>query len=328
MPKEHGCITEVDGVLVGHATDLESKTGCTAILFENGAVAGIDIGGSAPATRDTEMLQPTNMIERIHAIMLAGGSTFGLRTTDGAQAFLREKGVGYHSSPGVVIPIVPTAAIFDLVVGKPDVQMTPDRRMGLEACRSASKEVSPEGSIGCGTGATCGRILGPDYAMKGGLGSSSITLADGVTVGALVVCNAWGDVVDPDTGTMVAGARSPETNELLDTEAYMFTGGKIETPHFGSNTTLCVVATNAGFSREQITKVANMAQDGIARAIRPSHTFFDGDVVFAVATRAVETQVDLNIVGALGARLIARSIVHGVSIANGGLKTEVKEFET
>lgn len=327
MPREHGCITDVDGVLVGHATDAEGRTGCTAILFENGATAGIDIGGSAPAARETEMLDPLNMITCIHAIMLSGGSVFGLRTADGAQIFLGEQGKGYQSSPGVVVPIVPTAAIFDLEGGEPVARKTPGRQMGLEACRAASKNPSPEGAVGCGAGATCGRILGTAYAMNGGLGSSSIRLENGIVIGALVVCNAWGDVIDPDSGTIVAGARSPDSGAFLDTERYMIEECKIDTPYFGSSTTLCVVATNARFNREQITKIANMAQDGIARAIRPSHTLFDGDIVYAVATGSVEPEINLNIVGALAARLVARSTVHGVSMANNGIKTEVKEFD-
>ncbi len=326
MPREHGCITRVDGVRVGHAVDDDGVTGCSVILFDQGAVAGVDIGGSAPATRETELLDPTNMIERIHGIALTGGSVFGLKSSDGVQSFLRERGVGYRSSAGVIIPIVPAAAIYDLEMGDPAIHHAPDRKMGYSACETASSDMSPEGLVGCGVGATCGRILGNENRMRGGLGSSSITLSNGVTVGTLVVCNAWGDVLDPDTGQIVAGAIDPKTDKFLDTEAYMFAENTVGTTFFGSNTTLCVVATNARFSREQITKIANMAQDGIARAVRPSHTLYDGDIVFAASTGTLETEVNLNIVGALAARLIARSIVHGVSLANGGLKTEVKEF--
>ncbi|HXV62100.1 MAG TPA: P1 family peptidase [Vicinamibacteria bacterium] len=310
------CITDVPGIRVGHAVSTVGHTGCTVILVERGAIAGLDIGGSAPGMRETEMLNPTNMVMRIHAVLLTGGSTFGLNAAGGVQQFLQERDIGFTASTGVIVPIVPTAVIFDLDVGKPRIY--PDRDMGLAASEGATEDASPEGRVGAGIGATVGKVLGSDSAMRGGLGTASVRLANGVTVGALAVCNAWGDVVDPRTGQILAGARQPDDPErFLDTESYIFGQTELATRYFGMDTTLCVVATDGAFTREQITKIAMMAQDGIPRVVRPSHTMFDGDVVFALSTLGRPTQaVDVNIVGSVAARLVETAIVRGVSIAN------------
>lgn len=309
------CITDVPGVTVGHAQSDEVATGCTVVLLENGAIAGVDIGGSAPGTRDTELLNPTNMVFHVHAVLLTGGSTFGLNAAGGVQQFLRERGIGFHSSGGAVVPIVPTAVIFDLDVGNPHIY--PEKEMGYAACLAASNKTSPQGRVGAGTGATCGNVLGSEHAMRGGVGTASMKFEDGFAVGALAVCNAWGDVVDMDTGKIIAGARHPrKKSRFLDTEAYLAGKRKVKTRFFGMDTTLCVVATNARFSREQTTKIAMMAQDGIARVIRPSHTMFDGDVVFALSSG--KKRVDVNIVGTLAARLVARAINRAVLAGNGG----------
>lgn len=310
------CITDVPGIRVGHAVSTEGHTGCTVVLVEHGAIAGVDIGGSAPGMRETEMLNPTNMIVRIHALLLTGGSTFGLNAAGGVQQFLQERDIGFTASTGVVVPIVPTAVIFDLDVGKPRIY--PNRAMGLAACEAATEDVSPEGRIGAGIGATIGKILGSELAMRGGLGTASVRLDNGVTVGALAVCNAWGDVVNPRRGQIVAGARHPEAEtSFLDTESYIFGQTELATRYFGMDTTLCIVATDGAFTREQTTKIAMMAQDGIARVIRPSHTLFDGDVVFALATLGRPAQaVDVNIVGSVAARLVETAIVRGVCLAN------------
>ncbi len=319
-----GCLTDVPGVKVGHAYSVEGRTGCTVVFFERGAIAGVDIGGSAPATRETEILNPTNMIMRIHAIMLAGGSTFGLHAASGVQKYLQDRDIGYRASTGVVIPIVPSAAIFDLDVGKPRIY--PDHAMGHRACENATNSQSEQGPIGAGLGATCGKVLGSDFCMKGGLGTASSRLSNGVVVGALAVCNAWGDVVDFETDQIVAGAHDPKmAGKFLNTEHYIEDVMDFGARFFGMDTTLCVVATNAKFSREQITKIAMMAQDGIARAIRPSHTLFDGDVVFCASTATSAENVDVNIVGSIAARLVSQAIIRGVLAANVSVKPDRNE---
>jgi len=308
-----GCITDVPGVRIGHAQSESGHTGASVLLFERGAMAGIDIGGSAPATRETELLNPTNMIVRIHALLLTGGSTFGLSAAAGVQRFLQEQDIGFHASTGVVVPIVPTAAIFDLDVGRPRIY--PDAHMGYDACCDAKSEPTRQGAVGAGSGAMCGKVLGTTGAMRGGLGTASVTFPDGLIIGALAVCNAWGDVINPNSGEIVAGAKDPNApDRYLNTEDYIIDHRVIETRFFGMDTTLCVVATNARFSREQITKMAMMAQDGIARAIRPSHTMFDGDVVFALSHG--NHKIDVNVAGSIAALLIVQAINRGVREAN------------
>lgn len=311
MEGDADCITDVPGILVGHAHSEAGHTGATVVLAERGAIAGVDIGGSAPGTRETEMLNPTNMVMGIHAVLLTGGSTFGLAAASGVQRWLVEREVGFSASTGVVVPIVPTACIFDLDAGEPGIY--PDPEMGYRSAEAAVREPSPIGSVGVGIGALCGKALGSDRAMRGGLGTASLRLTGGVVVGAIAVCNSWGDVVNP-RGEIVAGARTP-TGEFLHTEAWLEEQSRLDTRYFGMNTTLCCVATNAAFSREQMTKIAAMAQDGIARTTRPSHTLFDGDVVFALSLLG-EAQSDVNIVGAAAARLISRAIVRGVRAAS------------
>jgi L-aminopeptidase/D-esterase-like protein len=314
--KVKNCLTDVPGIRVGHAVSATGHTGCTVVLMEEGAIAGVDIGGSAPGMRETEMLNPTNMVVRIHAVLLTGGSTFGLTAAGGVQEFLHDRNIGFTASTGVVVPIVPTAVIFDLDVGKP--QIYPGPAMGLEACEKATNEVSPEGGVGVGIGATCGKVLGSDRAMRGGLGTASARLANGGIIGALAVCNAWGDVVHPRAGEILAGARSPSSDGgFVDTESWIAERTEVDTRYFGMDTTLTVVATDIAFSREQMTKIAMMAQDGIARAVRPSHTMFDGDVVFALSTRYRQDILDVNIAGSIAARLVSIAIVRGICIANG-----------
>jgi L-aminopeptidase/D-esterase-like protein len=313
---KNNCITDVPGIRVGHAHSREGHTGCTVVLVEGGGIAGVDIGGSAPGMRETEMLNPTNMVMSIHALLLTGGSTFGLSAAGGVQKFLVEQDIGFRASIGVVVPIVPTAVIFDLDIGKPRIY--PDEEMGYQACLDAKASPTKHGRVGVGIGATCGKVLGSDRTMYGGLGAASAILENEVKIGALAVCNAWGDVCNPRTGKIVAGAQNPKKpGEFLDTEEYICGQSKIDTRYFGMDTTLCVVATNAVFSREQTTKIAMMAQDGIARAIRPSHTQFDGDVVFALSLgRDRGPRIDVNIAGTLAARLIEEAIVRGVCAAN------------
>lgn len=249
----------------------------------------------------------------MHAVLLTGGSTFGLNAAGGVQQFLKERNTGFHASSGDVIPIVPTAVIYDLDVGSS--QIYPEKEMGYAACAAASSKPCAQGPFGVGIGATCGKILGSEYTMRGGLGTASFRFDNGIVIGALAVCNAWGDVVDVDTGKILAGTRNPKRKRsFLNSEAYLLTQTKLHTRFFGMDTTLCVVATNARFSREQVTKLAMMAQDGIARAIRPSHTMFDGDVVFALS--AGNKKVDINIAGSIAARLVAHAINRGVTASN------------
>lgn len=315
-PAENNCITDVPGIRVGHAHSKQGHTGCTVIQMEGGAVPGVDIGGSAPGMRETEMLNPTNMVMHVHAVLLTGGSTFGLNAAGGVQRFLQMHDIGFHASTGVVVPIVPSAVIFDLDVGKPRIY--PDAEMGFEACGNLADLPSAQGAVGVGIGATCGKVAGSDYAMRGGLGTASTMLPGGVVVGALAVCNAWGDVVDALSGTVLAGARDPaRPDQFLDTEQYVCDRTELQSRYFGMDTTLCVVATNAPFSREQTTKIAMMAQDGIARVVRPSHTMYDGDVVFALSSGKQGQAIDVNIVGTIAARLVAKAIVRGVCVANG-----------
>jgi L-aminopeptidase/D-esterase-like protein len=283
------------------------------VLLKKGAIAGVDIGGSAPGTRETELLNPTNMVFNVHAVLLTGGSTFGLNAAGGVQQFLKERNVGFHASTGDVIPIVPTAVIYDLDVG--NAQIYPEKEMGYAACAAATSAPCAQGPVGAGIGATCGKILGSDYSMRGGLGTASMWLETGVVVGALAVCNPWGDVVDIDSNKIIAGARTRKGGRgFLDTEAFLAKQQRLDTRFFGMDTTLCVVATNARLTREQATKLAMMAQDGIARVIRPSHTMFDGDVVFALSTG--HKKIDVNVVGSVAARLVARAINKSVHASN------------
>lgn len=311
-----GCITDVPGVKLGHAVSKAGRTGCSVILLEQGGIAGIDIGGSAPGTRETEMLNPTNQIMKIHSILLAGGSTFGLSATTGVQHYLQEHNIGYLASTGVVVPIVPSAVIFDLDIGKP--QIYPDREMGYRACQSAVHHPSLNGMIGAGYGALCGKVLGSNHAMKGGLATTSCRIGETVVMGAVAVCNAWGDVLDPGSNRIITGAKDPDNpGEFLNTNRYIRHGGDFDTRFFGRDTTLCVVATNAKFNREEITKIALMAQDGIARIIRPSHTMFDGDIVFTLATGTTDESVDETTAGAVAADLVEQAIVRSVCASNG-----------
>lgn len=304
-------ITDISGVEVGHATHPEEKTGCTVILCREGAVAGVDVRGSAPGTRETDLLRPTYMIRKIQAVMLTGGSAFGLRTADGAMQYLAEKGIGYDAR-GIVVPIIPAAVIFDLRPGRNTA--FPSVEMGYEACRNAGKDFE-EGLVGAGTGAGVGKILGLENSMKGGIASAAMELPGGVRVGAIAVVNALGDVVDPASGQIVAGARDPQSGKFADT-LQCFIDGRFAKPipPAGTNTTLAVVATDAQLTKEEINKVAQMAQNGVARATRPAHTMHDGDVVFALSTGNKPS--DVSLVGEVAAQVVARAILRAVRISN------------
>ena len=301
----------IPGVRIGHASDFKGLTGCTVVLCERGAVCGIDIRGSAAGTRDLAPCLPGHVVERVHAIFLSGGSAFGLDAAAGVMEYLEGRGAGFQAGKSRV-PIVPGAVIFDLHLGSSNAR--PDRRMALRACRNASREIV-EGSIGAGTGATVGKLFGIERATKGGVGFWSRELPAGVRVQALAVVNAIGDVVDPKTGKVLAGARlSPDSTEFVGTAERMFEGRAGQ--GFGpTHTTLVVVITNAALDKVQATKVAQMAQDGMARAVRPVHTLWDGDLVFVLSLGRNST--DVNTLGTAAADATARAIVRAVEEAEG-----------
>jgi len=314
-------ITDVPGIRVGHAQDEAALTGCTVIMCENGAVGGVDQRGGAPGTRETDLLRPGHLVDKVNAILLTGGSAFGLDAAGGVVRYLHEKGFGYDI--GVTrVPIVPAAVIFDLLVGRSDVY--PDAQMGYQACLNASDGQPAEGNVGAGMGASVGKILGPLQAMKSGVGSASLDAGNGVIVAALMVINAFGDVIDPQNGRIIAGARASQetTLEFIDSLEVMKSplGAMIlHSSETSNNTCIGVVATNARLSKEEANKVAQMAHNGLARTIRPAHTMVDGDTIFAIATGNVQTNV--NIVGAYAAEVTARASTRAVKSASslGGL---------
>ena len=306
-----GSITDVAGLRVGHFTDTRRPTGCTVVLTADGAVAGVDVRGAAPGTRETELLSPLNAVEQVHALVLAGGSAFGLDAASGVMRWLDERGFGLQVGPARV-PIVPAAILFDLWVG--DASIRPDAAAGYAACEAASTEPVAEGNVGAGSGATVGKLFGLQRAMRGGIGSASVTVG-GITVGALVAVNAIGDVIDPSTGQTVAGARTADGSALLGTMRALLRGDLPVPLHAGSATTLGVVATDAVLTKAQANKMAQMAHDGLARAINPVHTMTDGDTVFALATGASRKTAHLTLLGALGAEVMATAVLRAVRAA-------------
>jgi L-aminopeptidase/D-esterase-like protein len=326
MMKLKNSITDVPGIEVGHAQEAEALTGVTAILCRKGAVGGVDQRGGAPGTRETDLLSPLNLVERVHAVVLAGGSAFGLDAASGVVKYLEAQKIGFDVGVAKV-PIVPAAILFDLGLGRSDIRPTPE--MGYSAAAAANTDEASVGNIGAGMGASVGKIFGNAGAMKSGLGTASVDIGGGVIVGALVAVNAFGDVLDPHTGVILAGARSTQLGPLklgspgyfADTLATMktFAGRLIEKMEMRSNTVIGVVATNAKFNKAQANKMAQMAQDGLARAIRPAHTMLDGDTIFALATG--QKPADVSLVGAFAAEVFAEACVRAVRAAKsaGGL---------
>lgn len=305
----HDDITDIPGIRVGHDTDLEAGTGCTVLLCDPPAVGGVDVRGGAPATRETDLLRPLYLVERVNAILLTGGSAFGLEAAAGVMRYLEERHQGFET--GVArVPIVPAAAIFDLGLGSSQVR--PDAAAGYRACERASGGPIEQGSVGAGTGATVAKLGGSAQAIKGGLGSASMQLPDGTMIGALVVVNAVGNIVDPGSGAIIAGVSG---------------AGAVQGqgPHPFSNTTIAVVATNAALNKASINKIAQMAHNGLAQAIQPAHTMFDGDTVFALALGAetthppdpAATAAQVSLIGAAAAATLARAIVKAVRQAKG-----------
>jgi L-aminopeptidase/D-esterase-like protein len=308
------CITDVQGIRVGHFTDSRRPTGCTVLIFEKGATAGVDVRGSAPGTRETDLLNPTNTVQKVQAILLSGGSAFGLDAAAGVVRYLEERGLGYHVGP-VVVPIVPAAILYDLGIG--DSKIRPNAESGYKACEAASSGQVAEGNVGAGAGATVGKMFGPKQAMKSGLGTASIRIAKtGIVVGAIVAVNAVGDVMDPKTGRIIAGARTPDGSGFMDSMAQIREGYGVELQS-GGNTTIGVVATNVAFDKAQMTKIAQMAHDGLARTINPVHTPSDGDTIFAVATGSASTRANHGAIGALAADVMAQAVVRAVRSARG-----------
>lgn len=305
--KRKNAITDVRGILVGHAQDERALTGCTVVLCRKGAVAGVDVRGGAPGTRETDLLNPVNLVEKVHAVVLAGGSSFGLEAATGVVRYLEEQKIGLNTR-AAKIPIVPAAILYDLGLGQADVR--PDAAMGYRAAASASSAAPAEGNIGAGTGASIGKMRGMKYASKAGIGTSSIDI-NGVIIAALVAVNAMGDVVDPKTGRIIAGMQTGSSLESMKTNR---TRAAVK-----SNTVIAVIATNAKLTKAGATKVAQMARDGLAQSIRPAHTMFDGDTIFALATG--EQEADVSTVGAFAAEVMAAAIVRAVQMAapSGGL---------
>jgi L-aminopeptidase/D-esterase-like protein len=317
-------ITDISGIEVGHAQNDSALTGCTVILCRKGAVAGVDVRGSAPGTRETDLLNPVNLVQKVHAILLAGGSAFGLDAAGGVMRYLDEHKIGFDTGVAKV-PIVPAAIIFDLGVG--NAKIRPDAEMGYQACLNASKKKVVEGNVGAGSGASVGKLFGAALAMKSGVGSASMDIGNGIIVGAIAAVNTWGDVIED--GKIVAGLRSGRVGPIrvggkeyfADTVKMMttFAGRNVMQLTTKMNTGIGVVATNAALTKVEATKVAQMAHDGLARTIRPAHTMLDGDTIFALSTGNKKS--DVTTIGAFAAEAMAQAIIHAVkmSASAGGL---------
>ena len=324
--KRNNTITDVRGIEVGHAQNDEALTGCTVILCRKGAVAGVDVRGGAPGTRETDLLDPINLVEKVHAIALAGGSAYGLDAASGVMKYLEENKIGFNTGVAKV-PIVPAAILYDLNIGQADVR--PDSTMGYQAAATASTAPPKEGNVGAGTGASVGKMFGAKLSMKSGEGTASMDIGGGVVVGALVAVNAWGDVVDQQSNEILAGLRSGKVGPVrvgskdyfADTLTMMKkpVGRNLMRLATRANTIIGVVATNAKLTKAQASKVAQMAQDGLARTIQPAHTMLDGDTIFALS--AGNRKADVSTVGAFAAEMMAQAIMRAVKMAKdaGGL---------
>jgi L-aminopeptidase/D-esterase-like protein len=310
-----GSLTDVEGLKVGHWTDKRRPTGCTVVLCEKGAWAGVDVRGGAPGTRETDLLRPINSVQQIFGLSLSGGSAFGLDTASGIMRYLDEKGIGFKVGPTIVVPIVPAAILFDLGIG--DWKIRPTAESGYQACQAATSGKVAEGNVGAGAGATIGKMFGPQFAMKAGLGTASIHVGStGIVIAAMVAVNAVGDVYDQSTGQIIAGARSEDGKSLRNTIAQMRRGYSVVVPQAGMNTTIGVVATNAKLTKDEATKVAQMAHDGYGRAINPTHTPADGDTIFCMATGTNAARVYHGAIGALAADVMAIAIMRAATQAD------------
>jgi L-aminopeptidase/D-esterase-like protein len=311
---QNATLTAVPGIKVGHVTLTERPTGCTVILVDGDAVGGVSQRGGAPGTRETDLLNPLNMVDKVNAVVLAGGSAFGLEAATGTVRWLEEHNIGWPAGPARV-PIVPAAILFDLGVGG-NAKIRPTADCGYKAAEAASTAPVAEGSVGAGAGATVGKFKGAGLSTKSGLGSASITLPNGLIVAAIVAVNAVGDIVDPATGKIVAGVRNAD-GTFADARKILRAGSNAQPPRAGENTTIGLVATNATLSKSQATRMAMMADDGYARAISPSHTNGDGDTIFSLATGRWSGSVDITIIGALAAEAMADAVVRAGTQATG-----------
>ena len=305
-------LTAIDGIKVGHHTLQERPTGCTVVLTEAGATAAVDVRGAAPGTRETDLLDPTNTVQQVHAIVLAGGSAFGLAAADGVVRYLDERGIGYETRIAKV-PIVPAAILYDLGVGN-DPSIRPTAECGYQAALAATDGPLAEGNVGAGAGATVGKLAGAMRAMRGGIGTAAIDLPDGGLVAALMAVNAVGDIVDPETGDIVAGVRTPDGLRLADARTLLRMPTAPSVPN-AESTTIGVVVTNLALDKAQLALVARMAHDGLARAVYPAHTPSDGDTIFALATGSHAGPINLLRVGALAAEATTEAIVRSVRAA-------------
>ncbi|GIV98211.1 MAG: peptidase S58 [Herpetosiphonaceae bacterium] len=307
-------LAEIAGLSVGHWTDTTGRTGCTVVLCPDGAIAAVDVRGGAPGTRETDLLQPGRLVQQINAVLLTGGSAFGLAAADGVVRWLEEHGYGFQT-PVAHVPIVPAAVLFDLGVGDPHAR--PDAAAGYAACVAAGPHI-PEGQIGAGTGATIGKLLGIERASPGGIGTASVRLPDGTIVGAIVAVNSFGHVVDPTTGTIIAGPRGDD-GAFVDSVAALLQGHPWSAPPSGSNTTIGVVVTNASLDRAACARVASQAHNGLARSIRPAHSLIDGDTIFVLTLpRADAGPADPLLVGTAAAEAVAEAVVRAARAAASG----------
>ncbi|MDH0493203.1 P1 family peptidase [Comamonas aquatica] len=306
-----GHIARVQGIQVGHFTDPRRPTGCSVVLCPQGAVGGVDVRGAAPGTRETDLLDPSHLVQQVHGITLSGGSAWGLDAASGTVRWLEEQGAGLDIGVGR-IPLVPAAVLFDVMLG--DMRIRPDAAAGYAACQAASHERPAEGSVGAGAGAVVGKIFGHTRAMKGGIGTASFTV-DGVTVGALVACNALGDVYHPHTGQLLAGARTADGQQLLGARDALLRGEAPSAILAGSNTTLGVVATDAQITKPQAQRLATVAHDGLARAINPVHTMSDGDTLFALGTGQSGRSLGLMTLFTLAAEAVALATARAILLA-------------
>lgn len=307
----NNAVTDVPGLLVGHWSDLVHGTGCTVILAPQGACCGVDVRGSAPGTREIALLNPVNRVDRVHGILLSGGSAYGLGAAHGVVRWLAERGQGWWT-PVVPVPIVPAAILYDL--GFAGSSVYPTEQDAYVACEGATTTDSSQGSVGAGVGCTVGKLLGVGNASRGGLGQASVTLPGGAVVAALMAVNAFGDVVDPARGELVAGARDPESGQLVDSvsvAAARFDSFAFRPPA-GENTTIGVIATNLSLNKAEATKLAQMAQSGVSRTTRPAHTLYDGDCLFSLATGSLDCPFELSLLGAIAADIVVAAVLNGV----------------
>lgn len=303
-------LTAVNGIRVGHVTHLDGATGVTVVICPEGTVGGVDQRGGAPGTRETDLLRPLHSVETVNAIVLSGGSAYGLASADGVMHYLEEHEIGYKSGTGFLVPIVPAAILMDLPIGQ--VGIRPDAKMGYQACVNATTEPVTQGSIGAGTGCRIAAMMGNELATKGGIGSAMIDLGDGLIISAMVAVNAVGDIID-EKGDILAGLRNPDGSGFAGALNFMKTMARMTERPTSSNTVIGVVATNAKLSKDHTNKVAQMAQDGIARAVNPAHTMFDGDTIFALSTGEIPANV--SVIGAFAAEVMAMAIRNAVRSA-------------